>query len=492
MINIVTTIKRINMNRIFHIILFVFAVTISSYASETFLGVSSRDMTPPLPLALGGQMHLRIAKEIETPLTASVLVIERRENGITSDLAIFATLELVVIPDFLRDEVRRKVHTLIPEMDVSKIILNATHTHTAPEIRAGRFILPEGVTSLDQINAHISDVVAEGIQEAWNSRSKGSITWGLGHAKVGLNRRAVYYDGSAKMYGKTDLPEFRGIEGYEDHDVDVLFIWNDEDQLIGTSINVACPAQEVEGRYSVNADFWYPVREQLREKYGQDLVVMGWIGAAGDQSPHLMYNRAAEARMLELRNLNRLEEIARRIVIAVTDVFEVVKEDRYQNVELEHEVKVLSLPRRLVTVEALNEAQGAIRAIESMEKEEMLKNYRRIKWHQSIVDRYNDQEANPNQLYETEIHLMRLGDVAICTNQFELFTEYGIRMKSRSKALQTFVIQLAGPGTYLPTMHALKGGHYSAIIQSNEVGPEAGDILVEETVRGMNKFWQEK
>ena len=47
--------------------------------------------------------------------------------------------------------------------------------------------------------------------------------------------------------------------------------------------------------------------------------------------------------------------------------------------------------------------------------------------------------------------MIRLGDVAIATNVFELFTEFGIQIKARSRALQTFIIQLSGPGSYVPT-----------------------------------------
>ena len=53
-----------------------------------------------------------------------------------------------------------------------------------------------------------------------------------------------------------------------------------------------------------------------------------------------------------------------------------------------------------------------------------------------------------------ELHVIRLGDVAIATNVFELFTEFGIQIKARSRALQTFVIQLAGPGSYVPPRRA--------------------------------------
>jgi hypothetical protein len=88
------------------------------------------------------------------------------------------------------------------------------------------------------------------------------------------------------------------------------------------------------------------------------------------------------------------------------------------------------------------------------------------------IDTCNKQEAGAVEPYTAEVHVLRLGDIAICTNPFELFTDYGIQMKCRSEALQTFVIQLAGSGTYLPTDRAVAGGGYSAIVQSNRVGYE--------------------
>src|SRR5690606_39827852 len=91
--------------------------------------------------------------------------------------------------------------------------------------------------------------------------------------------------------------------------------------------------------------------------------------------------------------------------------------------------------------------------------------------------------------YEMELHVLRVGDVAIATNPFELFTEYGTRIKSRSRAIQTFIIQLAGPGTYLPTAEAVRGGGYSAIVQSSAVGPEGGQVLVDRTVELIDSIW---
>jgi hypothetical protein len=88
-----------------------------------------------------------------------------------------------------------------------------------------------------------------------------------------------------------------------------------------------------------------------------------------------------------------------------------------------------------------------------------------------------------------ELHVLRLGDVAIASNEFELFTDYGVQMKARSPAVQTFVIQLAGSAGYLPTERAVRGGGYSAVIQSSRIGPNGGQALVEHTVKAIKELW---
>ena len=88
--------------------------------------------------------------------------------------------------------------------------------------------------------------------------------------------------------------------------------------------------------------------------------------------------------------------------------------------------------------------------------------------------------------------MVRIGDVAIATNPFELFSDYGVQIKGRSKAVQTFVVQLCGPGSYLPTRRAVAGGGYSAVVESSEVGPEGGQVLVDRTVEMINELFAGK
>ena len=144
---------------------------------------------------------------------------------------------------------------------------------------------------------------------------------------------------------------------------------------------------------------------------------------------------------------------------------------------------------RLVTEAEYTEAKEAVEKAAAQIKlnsKAALREYRRMKWYGITVNRFEKQRTELKPKYEMELHVLRIGDVAICTNSFELFTDYGIRMKARSKAVQTFVVQLAGPGTYLPTEKAIRGGHYSAVVHSSLVGPEGGEVLVNRTLNIIN------
>jgi len=456
-------------------------------AAQLWVAATTVDITPDQPVALSGQRRVRIAKEAQTPISAAVLAVESREGDKSLDQAIMVSCDLVAIRAGIAEKVREEVKTRLPDFDLRKLFLNGTHTHTAPVTLAGRYTLPEtGVMQPNEYAQWMAERVAGAIAEAWEKRAPGKVAWGQGYAVVGRNRRAIYADGTAKMYGSTNTPHFRGIEGCEDHSVDILFIWDQEEQLIATAINVVCPAQEVEGRSVINADYWHPVRQSLRAQHGDELTVLGWIGAAGDQSPHLMYDEPAEALMRKRRGLTRLEEIARRIVRAWEDVHEVARNDMRDEAILRHVVQEIELPYREVTEAEVGEARKQVARYADDPAQKW--NYR---WHQAVVERYERQRAGTKETHEMELHVLRLGDVAIATNEFELFTDYGIQIKARSPAVQTFVIQLTGSAGYLPTPRAVGGGGYSAVIQSSRVGPKGGQVLVDKSVEAIRALWSQ-
>jgi hypothetical protein len=330
------------------------------------------------------------------------------------------------------------------------------------------------------------------VVKAWNSRKPGAVTWGMGHAVIAQNRRAVYANGSAQMYGGTGVENFRGLEDYEDHAVDTIFFLDENKKPMAIMVVVPCPAQSDErgecGK-RISADYWHDVRTALRKEYGEDLVVLGFVAPAGDQSPHLMIRKRAETRMQKLRGVTRTQEMGRRIATAVLDVWDVVKSEAQTDLPFVHHVEKFDLPEYKVSLAEYDEAKTQYDKLAAKAKltgrDYALKNF-----HGRVVRRYEAQQKAPT-FSAIEMHVLRIGNVVIATNPFELYTNYGIQIQGRSPAEQTILIQLASPvgnAFYLATPRALAGKGYSAIPQSCVVGPEGGQMLVDRTVESIKKI----
>ena len=134
-------------------------------------------------------------------------------------------------------------------------------------------------------------------------------------------------------------------------------------------------------------------------------------------------------------------------------------------------------------------------AIEELEEEAKAgKNVYRVAMRcERVLQRYERQKECP--FVPMDLHVVRVGDVAFAKNRFELFLDYGIRIKARSPAVQTFLVQLAANdgwyGTYVPTARAVANSGYGGSVYDYEVGPEGGEVIVEETVDALNELWGE-
>jgi hypothetical protein len=460
-------------------------------AADLLIGSATVDITPDQPVALAGQFSTRISKKVETPIVAAAVAIE---GGQSRDSVIMIACDLVAIRTGIQDQVRQKLAPLVTGFDVRNIFLSATHTHTAPvttelQTTPTLYDIPkEGVMQPEAYVEILTTRLAQVAAQAWQNRKPGGVSWTLGHAVVGQNRRAVYEDGHAQMYGKTMQPSFRGLEAGEDHAVEMLYFWDAEKNLRAVAINLACPAQEVESRSNINADYWHEVREQLKAKLSlPDLTVLGWCSAAGDQSPHLMYRKDAEERMLKARGLTRLQEIGRRITAAVADTIDIARTDIRTDAPFSHTTTDLELPPRKILPREYEDSKKVVAQFGDV-KDPDNRTLTMINREKEVMRRFEEADKLPP--FALEMHVLRIGDIAIATNPFELYLDYGVQMKANSPAQQTFLIQLAGgTGGYLPTPKAIAGGSYSAVPTSNKVGPEGGQMLVNKTVQAMRSLW---
>ena len=195
--------------------------------------------------------------------------------------------------------------------------------------------------------------------------------------------------------------------------------------------------------------------------------------------------------MDRLRGLTRTQELGRRIANAFDDVLEVIARDIRTDVPFVHRVQRIELPGLRVSDAEYASAKKLCDALDS--KEKMVgPDWWNRHFFGYVVDRYEAQQrADP--VYPMELHVLRLGDVAIATNPFELYVDYGVQIQARSRAEQTILIQLAAPldfGYYVPTPRAIHAGGYSAEVTHNLVGPDGAQDLVNQTVEAVGSVWE--
>ncbi len=450
------------------------------------IGWASREFTPDRPAMLQGQMHRRIARAAKDPLTVTALAIE---GGTPLHGAILVSCDVPYIHQALWDGVRERLRAAVPEVPAEAVVMNATHTHTAPVMEDGFYEPPgDAVMTPAECEARIADAAAAAAAAAWRARTPRRLGRAFGHAVVGHNRHAVYADGHAQMYGHTDQAAFRHIGGYEDHGVDMLFTWDTDGGLAGIVLAVPCPSQVEENLEVFSADYWHDVRLELRRRLGPALAILPLCAPAGDQSPHFLLYGAQEAEMRRRRGLTERQEIAQRLADAVERALACTPPPPTgaDDVPFAHRLRRLTLtPRRVLKPERDWAAAELARWAEARGETTSW-------WPQNLqrVVRIGD-GALATPPVPVELHLLRLGDLALATNPFELFIDYGLQIKARSPAAQTMLVQIAGKGWYLPTERAVRGGGYGAMPAVSKVGPEGGQELVEATLETLTDLWRE-
>lgn len=472
---------------------------------------------------LAGQFYERISGEVETPIAVTALAMECGDDHV-----IFVACDL---PSTSRKLLRR-VRANLPEdcgFDKDKLIVSAIHTHTSigyagrsdqfsSSLQSLNQYKPENVKYVPLVHDDSADIIrgeeaaeflveriSRAALEAWNNRAEGAYANGFGRAAVGMCRRVCYDDGSAKMWGDANSANFTELEAGNDSGIEMMFTYDKNKKLTGVIANVACPAQVLEHQSFISSDYMGKVKRNLRALYGEEINFLGLVSPAGDMcprdlvrwvdspvcknDPNIFRDKVIERRTdPSMFDVKGCELAAKRITTEIAWQLDEVT-DYVTETEIEHKNLTVDIPLRRVTIE---EYENAIKAVkEFFEKCDGDINYEdnaRMQIYSGIVGRYKLQQTV--DLYDIEMHVLRIGDVAFATNPYELFLNYGNQIRARSLAKQTFLIQLCcGSYGYLPTEKAEGGSHYSAFVGSGTTGHQGGEVIVRKTLTEINKMF---
>jgi len=475
------------------------------------IGWGQTEITPEGPVFIAGQFYTRISEGVADPLMAIALALDTGEDHV-----IFVSVDSVGISDAVRDAVRARLDG--ETFDPRKVLFHATHSHAAPESRFSNGGLRESAREIghrkleampvDQVVEFMAGRIAAMIRKAWAGRAPGGIAFGIDDAVVGRNRRWVNDQGISTMYRlfPPQTETFRHVEGFEDHSLNLLATYDPQGKLTGVLVNIPSPSQQSEHSFLLSADFWAETRAELRKRFGEGLGVISQCSAAGDLTGRTILEPAARARMLKLRGIDDRQEIANRITEAVARILPVIASTVDYAPELRHRVEMLELPvNRLSQADADDAARNAAAMEEQYQAEVARLNdaasadprwylrasefQRRKTWYQGVIQRFQEQKTCSTKPFE--VHFLRLGEIAFASNPFEYYLDFGIQIKVRSPALQTFLIQLAGNGTYVPSPRSVQGGGYGSVPASNPIGPEGGQALAEHTVTTLRELFND-
>ena len=483
------------------------------------IGWACCDITPNGPALMEGQMYSRISRYVHDPITATALALD---NGMTQ--AIFVSLDMTEVPMHAMAYLKKGLEPW-PEISFEMISINVTHTHNStPFYKDGlrennlavydedilpKVDAPHNMVWGEAAQEFLVDKLVDVIVSAWENRRPGGISYAHEYAVVAFNRRPQFrrkYGLESVMYGNCAKDDFVRFESGVDPSVELFYTWDMNGELTGVVCNVACPSQVHELHCYITADYWAPTRDAIRQKLNRNVYVLSMCGAAGDLSPvDLVAISKTNEYALEKWGSQTCEvfrdfdmtllcqNIGDRISEAVVRGYRYARNYISYSPIFKHELLDLALPIRRVEKEDYGHAVEEVCRIHAeftSEKPMGMTDLVKAFEPQGIILRYRQQQENT--CYACHCHILRIGNIAITTNPFELYHEYGLRIKSRAEAAQVFIAQMAnGCGGYLPTEAAVTGGSYSAKPASTVCGPEGGEQLVERTLEILAVLWRE-
>ena len=361
--------------------------------SKLKFGWAEQSITPDKKVSLAGQFAERISEYVEKPICVTALAISSE-----TDQAIFCACDLVDISWGLRDAVRAKLAGNDAGLDPMKVIISATHVHTGPRyahrddssskftgnatsfralieselppekkyIESANISANPDIAQPEETFEFLAEQISKAALAAWTSRTEGSFVNAFGRAPVGMCRRVCYNDGSAQMWGNAETAKFTAVEGGNDSGIELMYVFNEKNELTGIVANLACPAQCVQHRLFVSPDFWGEAKMLLRQHFGEHIFLLPQCSAAGDQCPVDLvrwvepesdvhdpnlkrtnpHKRKADPSMFDLSGMRKA---GKRIANEIIEVYNEGLDAPQTDPEFVHEVHMMQLPLRRTT-----------------------------------------------------------------------------------------------------------------------------------------------
>ncbi|QDS86041.1 Neutral/alkaline non-lysosomal ceramidase [Rosistilla ulvae] len=467
---------------------FLFLVTTTCAADDLRVGVADVDITPLESYPMAGYFHERLSTGQRDPLRAKAIVMRDGETACA-----VAFCDMLGVSRDLYEEVRDQA-AKATGIEPGRIVVSATHAHTAPDYFAELYRVqqqPDSEASKKSYAKYLSNQIVAAIVQANAAAVPASISSGQTNQEtpVSFNRRFVMRDGSVATWQNHRNPKVVRAAGPIDPEIGLLMFRSAaDDQPLGVMSNFALHLDTVGGT-QWSADFPFYIEQALRKHLGPQTISLFGAGTCGDIN-HSNPNQ---------KERNKCDMIGGSLATTIVDALPTLTKIESPRLQVSH--AVVQLPLQEVSPLEIERAQQLIPAAEAGEKIAMMDRvaaYRALHLYQL---RHGD--PVPDITPRRQVHSLRgvgaslpvdvttiaLGDqAAIVFLPGEVFVDIGLAIKRGSPYPTTLVVELANSNEtmYIPTRGAFAGGGYEVI--NSAVAPGSGEMLIESALTQLREL----
>ncbi len=431
------------------------------------VGVSEKDITPPLGLNMPGYFVERLAVGVKSPLGTHAMVLDDGKS-------VFAlvSVDIISFDSDITAEIRRRASEktgILPEA----IMVTTTHIHTgAPTKRPGNVFNKISKKAFE----HMKTMTVEAIVEAYNVRCEAEVFYGMDELEnLSFNRNYKLKDGTLCSNPSKFVDQLAGPLAPIDRSVSSIRFVDKKGNNIGHLVNFACHCDTAGGgEFEYCADYPGEMRRLLKDKYGDSSVTVFLCGCSGNVN-HIDYYLWQKVGGYPYGMGTHYAVMGKALAEKVLSIDETATKMKDTSLALER--KVFRADRRQPTKEMYEWAKANINTDNPNDRS----------YAKSWVNLYE----NPKYFKNIEVQVMRVGEFVIVALPGEVYSDVSLGIKAGTERKAIFTVALANAGVgYVPTRVALEAGVYEAKISqsSSYLGVDTAERMVDTAVELIKKF----
>jgi len=414
-------------------------------------GAGTQVITPPVGTSLAGYFHDRVSTGVHDDLLAKALVLDNGKKKVA-----------IVVCDilWLQGEQVARVRELALQatgIPPENIMISCTHTHTGPETRVKRPMVPINEAYIERL----PQLIADSIIRAEANLQPAVLRLGEEFEdRLSFNRRFLMKDGRVAFNPGKMNPDIIGPVGPTDPQLNVLRVDHEDGSPMAIITNFSMHPDVMTG-CEISADFPGESSRIVSSLYESKPLVIYMQGACGNLN---QLDVSTSANQNGPKEVTRISRILAGKTLAASEFSQPMDCDDLGAISRKLPIKYHPLTDELKAKAEETRRKAKPNDFEKAQAE--------------LIASYELDGKSA----AVEVQAIRIGDTAVVGVPGEYFVEYALSIKEWSPFDQTFIAELANAAFgYIPTLDAFYPGTYETMpILSATLEPSAGVQIANE------------